>query len=371
MKKSNVMVGGGKATASKAAASKAAGNNNAIQVMVFENPEFGRVRTMVDENGEPLFCGKDVCEALGYTRADNAIRQHVNTLDALKRCIKVPGSYRKDGSRTSRSQLMLFVTESGLYSLVFGSKLDSAQRFKLWVTSVVLPQIRKTGGYIPLHEGESDEEVWKRTEEILRRTLEEKEQLLAQQEKLLHEQGAKFADLQRQFHEQGSKFADLQRQFDTQGVNLEIKTKLVAEQGDRIRQLDQQVDAQVVKIQKAAEEIVDLEHDIDRLLPKALYTDNVLDSISCYTTTQVAKELGVTTQELNRALCGMHVQYYQSGQYMLYADYAHCGFAKSRTHWGYSANGRHVQTRTYLVWTERGREFIHRLKLQIYKLQSL
>ena len=83
--------------------------------------------------------------------------------------------------------------------------------------------------------------------------------------------------------------------------------------------------------------IVSLEKDVDRMLPKELYVDNVLDSISCYTTTQIAKELGITAQELNRSLCASHIQYYQSGQYMLYAEYAHMGLAKSRTKSGVKA----------------------------------
>ena len=85
----------------------------------------------------------------------------------------------------------------------------------------------------------------------------------------------------------------------------------------------------------------------------------------CFTTTQIAKELGITAQELNRSLCALHIQYYQSGQYLLYTDYAHMGLAKSRTR--YSAfldpkamadtekMGR-AYAHTYLVWTERGRK---------------
>ena len=113
------------------------------------------------------------------------------------------------------------------------------------------------------------------------------------------------------------------------------------------------------------------------LLPKALYSDNVLDSVSCFTTTQIAKELGITAQELNRSLCALHIQYYQSGQYLLYADYAHMGLAKSRTR--YSAfldpksDGRQEKmgrayTHTYLVWTERGRKFIHDLAQRYLEL---
>ena len=71
------------------------------------------------------------------------------------------------------------------------------------------------------------------------------------------------------------------------------------------------------------------------------------------------KELGMTAQELNRLLCAERVQYYQSGQYMLYAEYAHRGLAKSRTHFDLFVGRDTVCTRMYLVWTEKGRKFIH------------
>ena len=102
------------------------------------------------------------------------------------------------------------------------------------------------------------------------------------------------------------------------------------------------------------------DEQIARLKPRADYADQVLDSITCITTTQLAKELGMTAQELNRRLCEMRIQYWQSGQYMLYADYARQGFAKSRTRKHTLKHGI-VMTETYLVWTERGRDFIHRL----------
>ena len=295
-------------------------------IRIFESPEFGRIRLSLDENGEPLFCGKDVCEALGYKRADLAIRQHVNPHDAVKRCVRVPCGKKADGSPAIKPIQMLFVNESGFYCLVFGSKLDTALKFKQWVTSVVLPQIRKTGGFIPLHEGDSDEDIRQRAEEVLRATLEQKDSFIAKQKKRIAEQDER-----------------------------------IAQQDKRIRSLDRQVGEQLVRIQKSAEEILDLEGDVDRLLPKALYADNVLDSISCYTTTQVAKELGMTAQELNRLLCAERIQYYQSGQYMLYAEYAHRGLAKSRTHFDLYVGCDTVHTRTYLVWTERGRKFIHQL----------
>ena len=93
--------------------------------MVFENPGFGRVRTIVDKNGEPLFCGKDVCDALGYKKTRDAVYQHVNPHDAVKRGVRV-GSTRA-GKLFFQQKAMLFVNESGVYSLVFGSKLESAE----------------------------------------------------------------------------------------------------------------------------------------------------------------------------------------------------------------------------------------------------
>lgn len=86
--------------------------------------------------------------------------------------------FKKDGSEAKRWSQVLFVNESGFYALVLGSKLPTAVKFKNWVTSEVLPQIRKTGGYIPVKQGESDEETIRHAEEILRATLKEKENLL-------------------------------------------------------------------------------------------------------------------------------------------------------------------------------------------------
>ena len=176
-------------TGKKVADKKEANKKQAAQVAVFENPEFGTVRTATDEKGEPWFCAKDLCDVLGYKRADNAVRQHVNPSDALKQCVARIAKNRY-GECNGKMQVvqMVFVNESGFYALVLGSKLASAVKFKDWVTSVVLPQIRKTGGYIPVHEGESEEETIRNAEEILRATLKKKEKLLAQQRKLIGEQ---------------------------------------------------------------------------------------------------------------------------------------------------------------------------------------
>ncbi len=345
------MAGGSKAASAKVMNGGDDNSKNVVAVMVFENPEFGKIRTAKSQEGEPLFCGKDVCDALGYRKADVAVRQHVSIHDVTRRYVGLTIGKKKDGSPVVQRRQILFINESGLYALVFGSKLDSAQRFKQWVTSVVLPQIRKTGGFIPVGEGDTDEDIRRRAEEILHETLHQKDALIEQQKKQLAAQESLVSQ----------------------------QKKLLGEQVARIEQLNHQVDEQLVRIQKSQTEILDLEHDVDRLLPKALYSDNVLDSISCYTTTQVAKELGITAQELNRSLCAAHIQYYQSGQYLLYADYAHMGLAKSRTKVsnvmcevtedGFR-QGR-TYTHTYLVWTERGRKFIHQLAKRYWELARM
>ena len=175
---------------------------------------------------------------------------------------------------------MVMINESGLYSLILSSKLPQAKAFKRWVTSEVLPQIGKTGGYIPTKDAS------------------------------------------------GRQLSDLE-----------------------ILALAVQIQQKTIDMQKL---------QIADMTPKADYCDEVLDSISCFTTTQIAKELNMTVHDLTRLLTERRVMYRQSGQYLLYADYARKGYARSRTHSHYDDEGS-MHTRTYLVWTERGRRMIHRV----------
>ena len=236
------------------------------EIQIFQNQEFGAIRTISNEQGDVMFCAKDVAEALGYNNTMKAVRDHVDEEDKLRERIVLSGQNRQ----------AIFINESGLYALILSSKLESARRFKHWVTSEVLPSIRKQGGYMVAHPDETDEEIL----------------------------------------------------------------------------------ARALQIMQAA--VLRRDEEIARLKPRAEYADHVLDSITCITTTQLAKELGMTAQELNRRLCELRIQYWQSGQYMLYADYARQGFAKSRTRRHVCKHGI-VMTEMYLVWTERGRNFIHQL----------
>ena len=107
-----------------------------MELQIFKNAELGSVRsTMI--NGEPYFVGKDVAEILGYKDTSDAMRRHVDDEDKLTRCFTDSGQSRE----------MYVINESGLYSLILSSKLPTAKRFKRWVTSEVLPAIRRHGLY--------------------------------------------------------------------------------------------------------------------------------------------------------------------------------------------------------------------------------
>lgn len=106
------------------------------QLEIFKNREFGEIRT-VTVDGEPWFVAKDIAEILQYTNTQKAIRDHVDEEDKLTERIVLSGQNRE----------VICINESGLYSLILSSKMPGAKRFKRWVTSEVLPQIRRTGTY--------------------------------------------------------------------------------------------------------------------------------------------------------------------------------------------------------------------------------
>lgn len=105
---------------------------------IFNNHEFGKIRIILDENNEPWFVGKDVAEILEYRNGSRDINRHVDELDRKKEMVH-------DGNQLKET---ILINESGLYSLIFSSKMDKAREFKRWVTSEVLPTIRKHGAYM-------------------------------------------------------------------------------------------------------------------------------------------------------------------------------------------------------------------------------
>jgi prophage antirepressor-like protein len=125
----------------------------ANELQIFENAEFGKVRTIV-KGGEPYFVGKDVAEILGYSNTRDALAKHVDDED--KNTVAI-----RDGIQGNPN--LTIINESGVYALIFGSKLPAAKKFKRWVTSEVLPSIRKTGSYstIPKERSEFKEQELK------------------------------------------------------------------------------------------------------------------------------------------------------------------------------------------------------------------
>ena len=211
-------------------------------IQIFKNNMFGEVRTLTTAQGETFFVGTDVARALGYTKSRNALATHVDDEDKTTALIQGPGSNYKSKA--------IIINESGLYSLVLSSKLEQAKAFKRWVTSEVLPAIRRSGRY-------------------------------------------------------------------------ELTT-----------------------------------NELKQLATKAEYCDEVLQSVDCMTMTQVAKDNGLSVYDLTRMLLQRGIIYFQSGDYMLYADYARQGYAKTRTDRTMGRDG-HTHTNVRLVWTERGRQFLH------------
>lgn len=243
-------------------------------VQIFNNEEFGKIRT-VNINGEPWFVGKDVAEALGYSNTRKALADHVDEDD------KTDGVTIRDS--IGRDQTPVVIDESGVYSLVFSSKLDGAKRFKRWVTSEVLPTIRKTGGYV-----NNDElfietyfsQVEESTKAMLRATL-----------------------------------------------------ATVREVNEKNRQLEQTVGVQ--------------SQQIAELQPKATYYDVVLQCEDLISITAIAKDYGKSARWMNNYLHEKGVQYRQGDIWLLYQTYAERGYTSTKTFKYEDGGENHVKVHTY------------------------
>lgn len=267
------------------------------EIQIFNSTQFGDIRTATDDNNEPLFCAADVCKALGYENPRKAVSDHIDDPDVTKCYAWVTTGTKADGSEAKRQTLMTFVNESGLYSLIFGSKLESAKQFKRWVTSEVLPEIRKNGGYIRGNVDETPEELMARALAVAKQTLER--------------------------------------------VERERQQLASTNENQRI-----QLGIQDAEIRKAA--------------PKVEYYDKVMQSNCTMTTTQIANGLGMPCHRLNKLLRDAGIQYKQSGQWLLRSPYTDFGLHAVRTQTYTHADGS-IGTSQYTVWNERGKRFISAL----------
>ena len=154
------------------------------ELMVFNNAEFGQVRTM-EINGEPWFVGKDVAEALGYSNSSKAVSVHVDNED--KQFVMIDIAHSHFGNMPIGQSKTAIINESGVYALIFGSKLPNAKKFKHWVTSEILPTIRKTGTY-SITQHKPDSYMIENPADRARRWAEEYEEKLALECKIAEQQ---------------------------------------------------------------------------------------------------------------------------------------------------------------------------------------
>lgn len=238
---------------------------------IFNNHEFGKIRTIVDENNEPWFVGRDVAEILEYRNGSRDINRHVDELDRKKEMVH-------DGNQLKET---ILINESGLYSLIFSSKMDKAREFKRWVTSEVLPAIRKDGGYILANKNDSEEEIMAKAVLIAQKSME--------------------------------------------------RLKLENKQKDQI---------------------------IGELKPKADYVDKILQNKSLIKVSAIAKDYGMSAQEMNKLLHELRIQYNQGGQWLLYAKIQDKGYTSSETH-VYEKKDGSTDIRLLTKWTQKGRIFLY------------
>ncbi len=264
------------------------------EIRIFENEQFGKVRTLLID-GQPWFVGKDVGKALGYSNTRDALSKHVDTEDKTTVAICDTGSNYK-------SQAVI-INESGVYSLIFSSKLEGARQFKRWVTSEVLPSIRKYGAYL--------------TEEALARVTGD----TSEAEKL---------------------FTELK------------KEKL------RVKQLQKECDSleRLMAVTREANELLSttnelLEKRVEVLEPKASYYDSVLDSEELIPISLIAEDYGLTAQKLNGLLHGFRIQHPVGKSWMINREYLDMGYTQTKV----LKYGTETITVTY--WTQKGKKFIY------------
>ena len=194
-------------------------------------------------------------------------------------------------------QQALFVNEDGLYDVILDSRKPEAKIFRKWVTSEVLPSIRKSGGYMVAKEDDSPEEIMARALTIAQATLAKRE--------------------------------------------------------ERLKQLEQQTERQKITIEQQ-------DVTIKEQAPKVSYYNETLQSVNTLTTTQIAKELGLDAPKLNQRLKQAGVIFRQSGMWMLRQPYSSWKLTATRTQTFTRSDGS-TGTSMYTVWNERGRRFIHAL----------
>lgn len=261
------------------------------QIKVFNSPQFGQVRT-AGTSDNPQFCLADICKALDLH--PNVVRQRLND--------DVCSTYPITDS-LGREQVANFVNEDGLYDVILDSRKPEAKQFRKWVTSEVLPSIRKTGGYIASSAEDSPEEIMARALLVAQDTIKRKEERLHL----------------------------LERQNRAQESLIVEKDETIAHQSEVIRE-------QADKVEK---------YDI------------IYNGHACYRVSQLATMFGFRSAvALNKVLKDLKIQHYINGQWILNADYQGKGYTHVVTNSHECSDGSRRNT-ALTVWTEPGRVFLY------------
>lgn len=263
------------------------------EIKIFNNPLFGEVRVFI-VNNEPWFVGKDVALLLGYAKPENALSTHVDDEDKTITLIQGTGSNYKSNTT--------IINESGMYSLVFGSRLKTAKEFKRWVTSDVLPSIRKTGGYLATKQDDTPELIMARA--------------------------------------------------------LQVAQMTIDKHNARIIQLEAENAEKCKAIEQAEEQVIQLSDTVASMKPKVDYCDIILQSKETVATTQIAQDYGMTAKAFNILLRNFGIQHKVAGQWILYAPYLPLGYVQSESIPITHTDGRKT-TKLFSKWTQKGRLFLY------------
>ena len=273
-------------------------------IQIFNNPQFGQVRTAGTPQN-PLFCLTDVCKALGLNASH--VRERLD--DGVVSTDTISDSL-------GRTQIANFVNEDGLYDVILDSRKPEAKAFRKWVTSEVLPSIRKTGSYgVP--------------------------QTFAEALMLAAKQQMQIEDMQRNIE---ARKAEEQRLL----IENAQKDETINEQG---------------------EQIIKLSNDIVKMQPKVDYCDKILSSTSLVTTTQIAQDYGYSAVAFNKILAELRIQHKVNKQWILYAPYLACGYVDSVPVDINKSDGT-VKVVFHTEWTQKGRLFLYE-KLKSHNIVPL
>lgn len=259
------------------------------EIRIFNSPQFGDIRTGGTMES-PTFCLADVCKALHLSASH--VKERLSGDVVSTDTLKTAGGMQK----------MNFVNEDGLYDVILDSRKPEAKAFRKWITSEVLPSIRKTGGYMVADATMTDEEIMARALVVAQTTIKRRDEKILQLERVQQQQ---------------------------------LQT---------IRNQEQQVFA--------------LSQEIEAMQPKVSYYDTILNNKSTVLTTQIALDYGMSAKAFNKKLYAMRIQHKVGDQWILYAPYLSQGYMHSKPVEITRHNGQKV-IKYNSEWTQKGRLFLY------------